>query len=193
MLNFKSFLLVVFFLSFISFPIHSQAKKTRELKKNKEWFLELDLGIQMSGIKPEDFVKSNYSPLYRLSAGKWVTERIALKFGYQGRHFNTISHTRKRFYDFYHGEVVFDVKKHLKKENISRQFHELLFHLGGGYFYNFDYNRPNITGIIGVTNNFYFWDSYAIKLDISSVFGWDIYQNNDDILPSISLGVVYLF
>lgn len=165
-----------------------------KLSKEKKWFIELDMGIQMSGIKGVDFIKSNYSPMYRISGGKWLNNSIALKIGYQGRYFNTIDHTRKRFYDFYFGEVLFDLKQIvLNQSTQKRRFHEVLLHIGSGYFYNHDYKRPNITAIGGISNNFYFWNSFAIKVDVSAIAGWDIYQGDDDILPNTSIGLVYLF
>ena len=50
---------------------------------DRKWFVSLNLGSQMSGIKSEDFVYSNYSPLLRLSVGKWFSREMALNVGYQ--------------------------------------------------------------------------------------------------------------
>ena len=52
---------------------------------NKKWFASIDFGVQMSGIKSEDFVSSNYSNLYRLSTGKLLNKYIGIQIGYQGR------------------------------------------------------------------------------------------------------------
>ena len=104
----------------------------------------------MSGIKNEDFISSNYSPVYRVSLGKWINESIAIQIGYQGRYFNAIADDIKHYYNFYYTEAVFDVKNILFKKKENRT-HELLFHLGPGYFYNFEYGRANIHGIIGAS------------------------------------------
>jgi hypothetical protein len=147
----------------------------------------------MSGIKNEDFISSNYSPVYRVSLGKWINESIAIQIGYQGRYFNAIADDIKHYYNFYYTEAVFDVKNILFKKKENRT-HELLFHLGPGYFYNFEYGRANIHGIIGASNNVLITKGLNLNFDISAIIGWDIYQvNPPDVLPSISIGVVHLF
>lgn len=160
---------------------------------SKNYFIEVDFGIQMSGIKNEDFVKRNYSPLIRGSVGKWISRSINLKIGYQGRYFNTIDHERRRYYDFYFGEIGFDIKEVLNLKKNKKVFYKPIFHFGGGYFYNHDYSRASFHGILGLSNVFQFWDSLGIKLDQSSIIGWDIYQGDNDILPGLSLGLVYEF
>ena len=72
--------------------VSSFAYSQNDNKKNS-WFLSIDYGVQMSGIKSEDFISSNYSPVYRLSSGKWLTKYIGVQVGYQGRYFNTIENT----------------------------------------------------------------------------------------------------
>ena len=56
-------------------------------------------------------LSSNYSPLIRLSIGKWLNRSIGIQVGYQGRYFNTIAeNSDKRFYNFYFVEGILDVK-----------------------------------------------------------------------------------
>jgi hypothetical protein len=45
-------------------------------------FLNLSVGVQMSGIKNEDFVLNNYSPKIDLAAMKSITKVFGLQFGY---------------------------------------------------------------------------------------------------------------
>ena len=75
----------------------------------------------MSGIKSEDFISSNYSPLIRLTGGKWLNDKIAIQVGYQGRYFNTIAeNSDKRFYNFYFVEGILDVKNILTAYTTAR-------------------------------------------------------------------------
>ena len=64
-----------------------------------------------------------------------------------------------------------------------------IFHPGGGYFYNHYYKRPNICANIGFLINRVFNETYNIFLDISAIMAWDIYQGNEDALPSLSIGI----
>lgn len=171
------------------FTVKLLAQKDND--SNKEWFASFDLGVQMSGIKSEDFVKSNYSPLYRLTIGKWLNKSIGLQGGYQGRHFNAIADNDKHFYNFYFTEIIFDSKSIFSIGKVKNRFHDLLFHVGFGYFQNRYYGNSTIHGILGASNNFSISKKIKLKFDIGAIIGWDIYQGDDDILPSISLGVVY--
>ena len=100
------------------------------------WLVSIDFGVQMSGVKSEGFVSSNYSNLYRLSTGKWLNKYIGIQIGYQGRYFNTIENSDKRFYNFYFVECILDVKKKLKIYNRKNAVYELIFYWGFGYFQN---------------------------------------------------------
>lgn len=160
---------------------------------NQKWFASLDVGVQMSGIKNEDFIKSNYSPLIKLSIGKWFNKSLGVQFGYQGRHFNTIENSDRRFYNFYFVEGIFDAKNILRISNTNKRVYELLFHIGFGYFQNQYYNNSTIHGVLGVSNNFVLTNNIKLKFDIGAIVGWDIYQGNDDILPNVSLGTIYTF
>lgn len=160
---------------------------------NKKWFASLDFGVQISGIKSEDFISSNYSPLIRLTGGKWLNDKIAIQVGYQGRYFNTIENLDKRFYNFYFLEGILDVKKILKIYNRKNAVYELIFHGGFGYFQNKYYNNSTIHGVLGASNNFLLANKIKLKIDIAAIIGWDMYQGDQDILPNLSFGLVYEF
>lgn len=185
MIKIKKLLLIIIFISSF-FEIKAQ-------DNNSNWFGTLDFGVQMSGIKDEDFVSSNYSPLIRLTGGKWLNKKIGIQFGYQGWYFNAIADNDKHFYSFYFTEVVFDSKSIFSIGKVNNRFHDLLFHIGFGYFQNRYYENSKIHGIIGGSNNFLVSKKIKLKFDIGAIIGWDIYQGNDDILPSLSLGIVYQF
>ncbi|MDT7833443.1 hypothetical protein RQM59_13730 [Flavobacteriaceae bacterium S356] len=161
-------------------------------KFNARWFASIDLGIQMSGIKSEDFVDSNYSALQRVSFGRWISPTFGARVGYQGRYFNTISHERRRYYDFYFGEALIDIRNLFSKTKKERKY-KLIGHIGGGYFYNHDYDRSNIYSVLGLINSISVTKNFNLTIDLSAISGWDIYQGNSDILPGLSLGIFYLF
>jgi hypothetical protein len=157
-----------------------------------DWQITLRVGAQMSGIKNEDFVAANFSPLLNISFGKWFSPVLALQIGYKGWYFNTIADEKKHNYGYYYGEAV------LNANRLSRHYREsckwsLYLHCGSGYFYNYDYNRPNICADMGITNNYRLTDHLQACLDVSAIAGWDIYQGDADILPGLSVGIAYLF
>ena len=161
--------------------------------KKNSWLVSIDFGVQMSGIKSEDFVSSNYSPVYRISSGKWLNKYIGVQIGYQGRYFNTIENSDKRFYNFYFVEGILDVKNILKISNSKNKVHELIFHGGFGYFQNQYYENSSIYYVLGVSNNFLLTNKINLKIDVGAIIGWDIYQGNQDILPNSSIGLIYEF
>jgi len=146
----------------------------------QQTFLNLSVGVQMSGIKNEDFVLNNYSPKIDLSAMKSITQVYGLQIGYQGYYFNTIANADKRRYTYISGSLVTRVVQRSKNFDFS-----LL--TGSGLFMNHYYKRPSICADIGVMSNFVIANQH-FNSKISAIMGWDIYQGNADILPSLTLG-----
>ena len=184
--------IILFAFLTITINIFSQRVDTTSIS-SRNWFVNIDLGVQMSGIKSEDFVSSNYSPLYRITAGKWLNKSLGIQFGYQGRYFNAIADNDKHFYDFYFLEGILDVKNFLTTNKIQSRKHELLLHGGVGFFQNRYYRNSSIHYVLGLSNLFSISKKITLKFDVGAIIGWDIYQGDEDILPSISLGIVYPF
>lgn len=159
---------------------------------NKKYFVTLKTGVQMSGIKSEDFVSNNLSPLINVSFGSWVVPYLALQVSYKGFYFLTISDKNKHYYGFYHGELLFNINS-IFPNIINNNKIQNSFHLGSGLFYNFNYQRPNICASSGISSTFKINDYWGLNIEISSIFGWDIYQGDEDILPSIGIGLSYRF
>ena len=184
---------ILLLLLLICYRISAQdiEKKFRN-SNDLDWYLSINLGTQMSGIKNEDFIRSNYSPLFNIVAGKWFAPSIALQLGYRGWYFNTISdHIMHRF-DYYFGEVVLNMNSLINVCNEQNKWNSFI-QIGSGYFYNFNYRRPNICDIIEISNNYKLSSKLSANLSISAIMGWDIYQGDEDILPGISLGFRYTF
>ena len=101
-LNFKrSFLLFVYLTS----TCFAQLEDKETQYRNENWFMSSSFGIQISGIKPEDFVNSNVTPAFTIDLGKWISKEIGLQFGYKGFYFNTISDPDRHHYNFIYGNL----------------------------------------------------------------------------------------
>lgn len=178
----------------------SQVQDTSNFNVTKQiWFVSVNYGYQMSGIKSEDFVSSNYSPLFNINVGKWFSPYLALQIGYKGFYFNYIVDDVKHHYNFFYSEAVVNLNNVVQPKRVNMGNHpfgknwSLLLHAGGGYFHNHVYRRSTICANVGLQNNFHLTNQFQANLDISFIIGWDIYQGDEDILPGITAGVTYLF
>jgi hypothetical protein len=187
----KYFVIAVFVL--ISYDSFTQVNSSRSFDYNKNWYASSAVGIQISGIKDEDFISSNVAPSVMFNIGKWITPEIALQAGYKGLYFRAISDNDKHYYNFIYGDVLFNLNRIINFLNTKEGRWNLIFHPGAGYFYNKYYKRPNICANIGIMNSFKVGNQIDIFIDVSAILGWDIYQGNDDILPSCVLGISYSF
>ena len=147
------------------------------------------LGVQMSGIKDEDFIAQNVAPLFHISLAKKYTEVLSLRLGYRGPYFNTIADTDRHHYSFFFGDAIFDLHQRFSPEKES--IWNLNLVLGGGLFYNYYYQRPNIAANLGLISSFQINEKWSADIELGFIMAWDIYQNNDDILPGICFGVSY--
>ena len=154
------------------------------------WFISSASGIQISGIKSEDFVKSNIAPSITIGLGNWVTPKIGLHVGYKGPYFYYIGTEDRHYYNFIFGEVLVSMEELINFNN-RRNKQKFILHLGGGFFYNNYYKRPNMAGNVGIINNIRLNRNYSLIIDVSGIIAWDIYQGNEDILPSCVIGVFY--
>jgi|GEM_PF-2126902 len=156
------------------------------------YFISLNYGIQMSGIKDEDFVSSNYSPLFNITAGKWFTQLFSIQIGYKGFYFNAIADDFKHHYNYFYAEAIINLNNFVDSDRENRIWN-LLLHAGPGYFYNHLYERASLHFNIGIQNTFQLSDHFHASIDIASIVGWDIYQGDEDILPGITIGLTYNF
>lgn len=156
------------------------------------YYISLNIGSQMSGIKEEDFISSNYSPLYNISVGKWFNHQFAIQVGYKGLFYYTIADDIKHYYNFLYAEAVINFNNFVYPSRKNKIWN-ILLHTGPGFFYNHTYQRPNICLNIGVQNTFQLSDNFHASLDITSIVGWDIYQGDEDILPGVTVGLTYNF
>ena len=182
---------LIIFLSGISFICLAQkSKKSNSLISDVNWFMNTSIGVQMSGIKNEDFIRHNFVPMVNISAGKWFTPIVALQIGFKGFYFNTISDDIRHHYSFYYGEAMFNFNELFLKNGNSSNW-SLYFHAGSGYFYNYEYQQPNICANLGFQNNFHITRHISAICDLSAIMGWDIYQGDEDIIPGLTFGISY--
>ncbi len=186
------FLLIIFnLLARISYAQNCFSQYTQT--SNNSWYVSAGIGIQISGIKSEDFISSNVAPSIGLALGKWINPQIGLQLGYKGPYFYTISDKDKHHYSFTYGEVLLNLHNSFTKHRTNRSKWNAIMHTGAGYFYNGYYDEPNICGIIGLANTYKISSHFDIVMDVSAIMGWDIYQGDEDILPSLNLGLIYSF
>ncbi len=165
--------------------------QTQKHTYQEKYFLKINFGYQVSGIKDEDFVISNYSPLFIFSFGKWFSRTIGFQVGYRGFYFNYIGDDFKHYYDYYFVEGLFDLLSIYYKYNENNL--QIILNGGIGYFYNHFYKKPNLCGSMGFNNKINILNQVSFDFDLNSVFGWDIYQGNKDILPGVTIGLTYKF
>jgi hypothetical protein len=182
--------LLIFITSSKSFAQSSD--QSNIAKKQNGWFLGINAGAQMSGIKDEDFIPSNYSLLINITGGKWFSKYLGLQLGYKGLWFNAISDDIRHYYTFLYPELLIDANTFLTKKDTPR-FWTLILHAGPGYFYNNHYQKSNICANIGAQNQFRINNQFSVNIDIAAIIGWDIYQGDEDILPGTSIGLSYSF
>ena len=173
--------------------IKSQVQDSSNLDDvNLSWFLSINYGAQMSGIKDEDFVGSNYSPLLKATFGKWISPLFAFQIGYKGFYFNYIEDDVKHQYNYFYGETLFNLNNAVQPNRENKNWN-LLLHAGAGYFHNKSYNKSQLCLNIGIENNYQLSDRITVNIDLASIIGWRIYQGDEDILPGITVGFSYIF
>lgn len=188
----RLFLLIILLL--INFTLFAQIEdRIEQLNFKKHWYISSAFGIQISGIKDEDFISKNVAPALTFSSGFWFTPPIGLQFSYKGPYFFTIADDDRHPYLFIYTELLLNINEivNFKKHNKSKW--RVFLHFGPGYFHNYYFNQAKLNGNLGVINNFKLTELLEIFLDVSFIVGWDIYQGNEDILPSGVLGISYSF
>ncbi|GAB2495580.1 hypothetical protein [Algoriphagus taiwanensis] len=160
-------------------------------ESSAKFFGNVSSGIQISGIKKEDFISSNVSPLLDVSLGRWFSNEIGFSLGYRGTYFKLITDEENHRYDFWYVDTFLNLSKMFSNSDFSN--HSILATIGTGYFFRHEYNRPNVCAKLGLIYKYDIDDNFSFQSGFSSVVGWDIYQGDDDILPGFQLGLSYYF
>lgn len=154
-----------------------------------DFFVNANIGCQISGCKSEDYVWGNVAPLIGLSVGKYFTKELALRLGYNGTYFKTIENFEKQNFCYLHGDVIFNVHNAIDYK-VDRIWN-LAVYCGAGYLHNYYSSKSLIAANFGVINSFRINKYFSVNIDLASICGWQIYQKDQDILPSLSAGIVY--
>lgn len=184
----KTGITVCFLLTIIN--LSGQNDKLQITQHKGSFYVDFYAGAQVSGIRKEDYVPSNFAPYVQFSLGKWIVPYLAISINYQGPNFHFIGDSFKHKYLYIDGQVILDINSLFKTQYKALNIQAMA---GGGLFYNYLYDRPNVCGTVGLLNEFKLTNTISIKLKLAAIMGWDIYQGDEDILPSMSLGVSYFF
>lgn len=171
----KRFLII----SFTFFCCNAKSQKIFDID-----YIGIGYGIQMSGIKPQDFVISNYSPIVDLIIGNEIARNISIEIGYEGNYFKTIANDEKHYYSFYKGALSFEPSIYSKKNFITRII------LGYGLLDNHFYGRPSFLASVGAAVTCKVTNATYCGLKVNCRLGWDIYQNDEDILNSGTIFII---
>ena len=186
------FPLIIFLL--VSSTIFSQTENSSFTSHfQKQFFVSTSIGIQISGIKKEDFISDNISPAFTITTGTWLTNKIGLQISYKGPYFYTIADNYKHKFNFIFGEVILNLNNIVNGDLLNKNRWSMILHSGPGYFYNNYFNKASLNANVGFMNNIKLTEHLNLFMDVSFVVGWDIYQGDEDILPSGVLGISFLF
>lgn len=184
----KTTLTVCFLLTIINLSGQNDILSIPQYKGS--FFVDFFAGTQVSGIRKEDYVASNFAPYIQFSLGKWIVSYLAVSINYQGPNFHFIGDSFKHKYLYLDGQVILDINSLFKTQYKALNIQAMA---GGGLFYNFLYDRPNVCGTVGLLNEFKLTDTISIKFKLAAIMGWDIYQGDEDILTNLSIGLSIAF
>ena len=154
---------------------------------SKKMFFNLYLGVQVSGLRKEDYIASNFSPYIQVSAGIWLTPYLALALNNQGPYFNFISDSFKHKYVYVGGDVILNLNRFFTKSKTG--IWNINIFAGSGFLFNDFYKKTNFCINAGLINEINIKNDMSLKCKLSAIIGHSIYQEDTDILQNISLGL----
>ena len=171
-------------------------------RNNLPWFVSGGAGYQHSGIRSEDYVATNFSPLVSLEVGKFFLPYFAISLGYKGPYYNFISDSDKHHYAFLFSDFVLDLRNIIQYRENNKW--TIQVYAGGGVFYNrypylrgsqfiaeYPKGRLMAAGNIGITGQVFLTRQFRLGIDISSIGAWGIYQDSMDAIPSAFIRGTY--
>lgn len=170
--------------------IVAQDTKPLITPNKKSFFIEGYIGTQVSGIRKEDYVKTNFSPYIQISAGKILSQSISVNINFQGPYFNYIGDNHNHNYQFFGSELIISLSS-LVNHKYNGPWKIYLF-TGPGVLFNNYLNKTNLCLSGGIINE-YKINTFSLKIKISAIGGFKIYQHDKDILTNLSLGLCKYF
>jgi len=180
-------IIVLVFAACVENPLFGQTADSIAPDMKGKFYLDLYLGVQVSGIRKEDYVASNFSPYIQVSAGKWLTPYLALALSYQGPYFNFIGDNLKHKYVYVGGDAILNLNNLFTESNTG--LWNINVFTGLGFLYNNFYKKVNFCINVGLINEIKIKNDMSLKFKVSAIIGHSIYQEDKDILPNISLGL----
>ncbi len=185
----KKKLIVIFILAFAMSPenvLFGQSPDSSKADTKGKYYIDLYFGVQVSGIRKEDYVPSNYTPYIQMSVGKWFVPSLALALNYQGPYFNFIGDDFRHNYLYLGADALLNLNSLFAVSNAD--LWNMNVFAGPGVLFNNFYSKTNFCLNVGVINDFKIKKDWSLKFKIAAIIGHSIYQEDIDILPNISLG-----
>jgi hypothetical protein len=167
-------------------PLLGQTADSIKINRYEKYYLDVYFGAQVSGIRKEDYIASNFSPYIQLSVGKWLTPYLALDLSYQGTYFNFIGDNFKHKYFYMGGNTNLNINRFFTESSTS--LWNINVFAGCGGLYNYFYKKTNFCMNAGLVNEIKIKNGMSLKFKVSAIMGWNIYQEDKDILPNIAVG-----
>ena len=189
--HYKVVLIVLYWLQ--GYVVIAQSHERNSLPRSgKQWYVSSAVGVQISGIKREDLIVTNLAPAITVSSVFWLNPSIGMGMTYKGPYFNYIGDDDRHSYSFIAAEGSLNVNEIVYKEKEMKNGWSCILHAGAGFFNNYYYGQSNVNMNGGIINAMKLTNRIDFFIDVSFIVGWDIYQGDEDILPSAVLGFNYL-
>jgi hypothetical protein len=160
----------------ILFCLHSLTTLGQVNPNNFEF--QVTNGIQLSGMKPEDFTKKNFTFYNNISITKNITSKYGIYVSLMGYSFSTISDYKKQNYIFVNSGLNYKIGSRFRIE------------AGSGILNNSTYNTATVC--LSYNLKFIIMETKFIDFLIyqGAIGGFRIYQtppHEKDILPNLGL------
>lgn len=164
---------IVFTIITCFYPLVSSSQNTR-----KGWEIEVTNGIQLSGRKPEDFTKRNFTYYNNISIEKVITKNYCLHGGIMGYSFSTIEDFSRQKYLYVNAGLSYKIG------------HRIWIKAGSGILNNSTYDNASVCLNYSILINILETKHIDFYLMKGAIVGFRIYQNpplDKDILPNLGL------
>lgn len=147
---------------------------------HNKWEVQITNGIQLSGMKPEDFVENNFTYFNNISIEKEITSTFNINGGIIGYHFSTIPDFKTQNYTYINFGLGYKIGKRFKIKG------------GSGILNNTTYD--NATVCLNYSLQYVILKSKYLDFYLTqgAIGGFRIYQTppfDKDILPNFGLTI----
>jgi hypothetical protein len=182
--------LVLLFISAFTISTSAQNTNNNSTHKKENLYFDAFIGTQVSGIRSEDYVTSNFAPYFQVSVGKILSDKFSVNINFQGPYFNFIGDDYKHNYQFLGSDLLLDLFKAFNKSYCGNW--NLYLFAGPGLLFNNYINKTNFC-ISGGLITEYRYKTIGFKFKVSAIAGFKIYQHDRDALTNTSIGISKYF